>query len=87
MNKNIIIILPLLLSGCETIYGWADSVGKHMPTIGEPCRNWQCMTDSGQKKSDQTKWLEEATGKPPVPGTDQQPLPQTATKPATQPTK
>lgn len=66
MNKKIIIALPLLLTGCETIYGWADSAGKHMPTIGEPCRNWQCFTDSGQQKSAETKALEEVADRPPV---------------------
>lgn len=83
MNKRAIIILPLLLSGCDTIYGWADSVGKHLPTIGEPCRSWQCVTDSGQRKSDETKWLDEASQKPPVP---KKPVPPTAT-PTPPPTK
>lgn len=44
-----------LLSGCTAISNWADSVGSHMPTIGEPCYNWQCMTESGQKKSAEIK--------------------------------
>lgn len=78
MNKKIIIILPLILSGCDTVYGWADSVGKHMPTLGEPCNNWQCVTNEGQKKSDQNKWLDEATQKPPVP---KNPAPPPATQP------
>ncbi len=72
MNKKLIIFLPLLLGGCETIYNWADGVGKHMPTIGEPCRHWQCVTESGQRESDQTKWLENATNKPAPPKKDQQ---------------
>lgn len=85
MNKKLIIVLPLLISGCDTIYGWADGVGKHMPTIGEPCRNWQCMTDSGQRKSSENKWLEDATNKPPAPKKEQQQ--QQTPKPAGQPTK
>jgi|CXWL01.1.fsa_nt_gi predicted small secreted protein len=63
MTKKLLFALPLLLSGCNTIYGWADGVGKHMPTIGEPCYNWQCMTSSGQEKSDQVKRAEEAASR------------------------
>jgi hypothetical protein len=67
MSKKLLLIMPLILSGCSTIYDWADGVGKHMPTIGEPCRHWQCITESGQRKSEDTKWLEEVSQKPPVP--------------------
>ncbi len=59
MTKWLLFILPLFLSGCNTIYGWADSVGKHMPVIGEPCNHWQCMTNSGQEKSENIKKAEE----------------------------
>lgn len=61
MNKHLIIILPLLLSGCSKIYDMADGIGKHMPTIGEPCRNWQCVTTHGKQQSDQEKWAEEVS--------------------------
>ena len=45
----------LLLGGCQTISGWADSVGSHMPVIGERCEHWQCITGSGQAESDAIK--------------------------------
>ena len=58
-----LIVFPLFLSGCSTIYNWANGVGKHMPTIGEPCYNWQCMTSSGQAQSDKVKQTEEFINK------------------------
>ncbi len=60
MNKKLLLASFLLLSGCETIYNAADSLGSHMPTIGEPCRHWQCMTDEGQRQSDMNRRMEEA---------------------------
>lgn len=50
----------LLLSGCTTIGNWADRAGSHMPTIGEPCHHWQCVTESGQRRSDEIKRAEQA---------------------------
>ena len=55
-----------LLTGCNAIYNWADGVGKHLPTIGEPCEHWQCVTESGQRTSEQLKKKEEVSEKPPV---------------------
>lgn len=63
MTKKLLFALPLLLNGCNTIYGWADSVGSHMPVIGEPCNHWQCVTNSGQEKSDDMKQAEEKASK------------------------
>lgn len=61
MNKKLALLAYLfLLSGCETIYNAADSLGSHMPTIGEPCHNWQCVTSEGQRQSDMNKRMEEA---------------------------
>jgi hypothetical protein len=48
-------ILNSILSGCTAISNWADSVGSHFPVIAEPCHNWQCITDDGQKKSNKRK--------------------------------
>lgn len=67
MNKKLFFLLPFLLSGCETIYNAADSIGSHLPTIGEPCRHWQCVTSSGQQKSNQIKQMQEAPLKKPFP--------------------
>ncbi|MEZ5692087.1 MAG: membrane lipoprotein lipid attachment site-containing protein [Rickettsiales bacterium] len=60
MSKKIFcfICLVLTVSGCSRIYDWADGVGKHMPTIGEPCRHWQCITTYGKQRSEQEKWAE-----------------------------
>lgn len=59
--KRFVFLIPIfsLLSGCNSIANWADDVGKHMPTIGEPCYHWQCFTESGQKKSDELKKIDE----------------------------
>ncbi len=65
MRTLLLLTLPLILSGCNAIYEWADGIGKHMPTIGEPCNHWQCVTESGKKKSDEIKWLDEASEKKP----------------------
>ena len=77
MNRKFVFALPLLLSGCNTIYGWADDVGKHMPTIGNSCNNWQCITESGQRKSEENKWLDDVSEKQPVPKAAPQTTPQT----------
>lgn len=67
MDKKLLLLsLPLLLSGCDFIYNSANNLGKHMPTIGEPCYNWQCVTDEGQKRSDLNKRMEEAAKNPPA---------------------
>ncbi len=59
----IITTFTLLLSGCTAIGNFADGIGKHMPTIGEPCNHWQCVTESGQRTSEQLKKQEEAAEK------------------------
>lgn len=55
MRISIIFVLLISLSDCTAISNVADSIGSHMPTIGEPCNHWQCITDDGQKKSDEAK--------------------------------
>lgn len=57
MTKKFISFLPLivLLNACETIGNAADNLGSHLPTIGEPCHHWQCMTSDGQRQSDAIK--------------------------------
>jgi hypothetical protein len=55
MKKLLIAALFLPLSGCQTISGWADSAGEYLPTIGDRCEHWQCVTDSGQAQSDAIK--------------------------------
>lgn len=45
-------LLPVLLTGCQTVGQWADDVGEHMPVIGERCHHWECFSSSGQAQSD-----------------------------------
>lgn len=47
--------LLLMLTNCQTIGNWADSIGEHLPVIGERCEHWQCFTASGQQISEQNK--------------------------------
>lgn len=42
----------IALAGCQTVYGWAESVGNHMPVIGERCHHWQCFTNDTGKSAD-----------------------------------
>lgn len=60
MTKFLLLMFPLFIVGCSAIANTADSIGSHLPTIGEPCHHWQCITSSGQKKSDEIKQIEEA---------------------------
>jgi hypothetical protein len=41
----------LLLGGC----GFFDSVGDHMPVLGDRCEYWQCFTQYGQEQSNLIK--------------------------------
>ena len=60
MKRHIVLWLGCLgLSGCQTIGNWADSVGRHMPVIGERCEHWQCITSSGQAESDYNKQIQQ----------------------------
>lgn len=54
MKLRLLLVLPLL-AACQTIGGWADGLGSHMPVIGERCEHWQCMTTEGRAKSDKIK--------------------------------
>ena len=90
MTKRALILLPLLLAGCDAIGNWADNAGKHMPVINEEdrCEHWQCMTEEGQAISDKNK-LDEAkalqahavASKPTTAAADEFPA-ETAAKPA-----
>jgi hypothetical protein len=53
------ILLIFILSSCTAIGNFADSIGSHLPTIGEPCNHWQCVTSSGQQKSEEVKRAEQ----------------------------
>lgn len=71
-----LLLLPFLLTGCNAISDMADRLGSHMPTIGEPCHHWQCITPEGQRKSDENRVLEQASEKIPMvkkPGAATQP--------------
>lgn len=61
--KNVATLVSLLAltTGCQTISGWADAVGDHMPVIGEPCYHWQCVTSEGQRQSDMKRPAQEKT--------------------------
>jgi len=52
MRWIFVLLLPFILNSCQTISGWADSLGEHMPVVGERCEHWQCFTSSGQKKNE-----------------------------------
>lgn len=45
-------LLALPLTACETMNGWVDSMGEHMPVVGDRCEHWQCFTSGGQAQSD-----------------------------------
>jgi hypothetical protein len=60
-----LIAILLLLPGCRAITNWAYGVGEHMPVIGERCEHWQCVTASGQQKSDEQKMMPPAESPPP----------------------
>jgi len=47
--------LVVLQTSCTRTYDLADGIGKEIPTVSEPCYNWQCITDGGKKKSDVIK--------------------------------
>ena len=91
------LLLLLALCGCQTIGNWADSIGNHMPVIGERCEHWQCFTSSGQQISEQNKekqtQVTSGSGTGPVPqsrqpisgnpvATPSAPVPAVATVPA-----
>ncbi len=64
MKSGIILLTMLMLAACDTIGGWADDVGEHLPVIGERCEHWQCMTTSGQQRSEQIRRQKEQSGPP-----------------------
>jgi hypothetical protein len=76
----------LLLCGCQTIGNWADSIGDHMPVIGDRCEHWQCFTSSGQQISDENKAKQAQTSSGISPSGAQAriPVPQADTPPPTQ---
>lgn len=52
---GVVLLCLLGLSGCDWIGRQADAVGEYMPTIGDRCENWQCMTTEGQRQSEMNK--------------------------------
>jgi hypothetical protein len=54
------------LSGCNWIGRQADTLGSHMPVIGERCEHWQCITESGRQKSDMYKAQQRAEQEKPT---------------------
>lgn len=59
MKTYSLIAMLFLLSSCQAIGDFADSIGRHMPVIGKRCEHWQCVTESGQKASDTNKTAEQ----------------------------
>lgn len=50
---RVVYLLPvMLMTGCQSIENWANT---HMPVIGERCYHWQCITGSGQERSEMAK--------------------------------
>lgn len=48
-----IISLLFILGSCQTISGFTDNIGGHLPVIGTRCENWQCVTEGGRKASEE----------------------------------
>ena len=59
MKKFAFLIVPFLLMGCEAIGNLADNTGESFPVINEKdrCEHWECISESGQKKSAENKKL------------------------------
>lgn len=53
--RFLLLLAPLILSGCDWIGRQADALGEHMPVIGERCEHWQCFTSEGQAESNAIK--------------------------------
>ncbi len=49
--KYFALLAPALVTGCTWIGNTADSIGSHMPVIGERCEHWQCVTSGGETQS------------------------------------
>jgi len=64
MIRLLCIAALLGISGCDWIGRQADALGEYMPVIGERCEHWQCVTSSGQAKSDKIKEKKEQTIQP-----------------------
>jgi hypothetical protein len=55
MKRIAFVLLTLATTGCNSISNGADSLGSHLPVIGEPCAHWQCITSEGREQSDAIK--------------------------------
>lgn len=69
MKRSFVLVIPMLLAGCQAISDGADSLGSHLPTFGERCYHWQCFTEGGQRASDRNKAIETLSKTPPKPNT------------------
>lgn len=84
------ILLPL--SACDTVYGFAEDVGSHLPTVGERCEHWQCVTGGGREQSEMKKRMRTMEGEQPPPAgaapgapgaaSGRKPVPQNPARPA-----
>lgn len=54
-SKIVMLCVPLslMLGGCQPVYHWADCTTRNFPVVDKRCENWQCITESGQKASDE----------------------------------
>jgi hypothetical protein len=50
--RTLALLALLTLPACDWIGDTADSIGSHMPVIGERCEHWQCFTQSGKAQSE-----------------------------------
>ena len=53
--RTALLVITLLLSGCEAIGNWADDTGRNLPVVDERCDYWQCMTEHGKERDAQKK--------------------------------
>ncbi|HEU5046382.1 MAG TPA: hypothetical protein VFT64_00910 [Rickettsiales bacterium] len=69
--KTVMLCVPLslVLGGCHSVYHWADCSTRNFPVVNKRCENWQCITEAGQKASDENvkKGLPACTTPPPKP--------------------
>jgi hypothetical protein len=73
MKRIILIGCLWALSGCTAIANWADNMGQHMPVVGERCEHWQCLTSSGQAKSNEYKMNRQYNDATPPAEADEEP--------------
>lgn len=84
MMRALYVTVLLALGGCQWIGDTADRWGEHMPVVGERCEHWQCITVSGQKRSDEIKAQQKQQPAPPPAPAEPSSYPAQPSKPTAQ---